>query len=52
MRAAAPQAQKVAIVREAYAMLNAEAQARRAEVMELTIIVLIALEIVLALFRT
>jgi len=43
---------KVAIIRDAYAMLNAEAQARRAEVMELTIIVLIAVEIVLALLRT
>lgn len=40
---------KVSIIREAYAMLNAEAQARRAEVMELTIIALIALEIMLAL---
>ncbi len=42
---------KVAIIRDAYAMLNAEAQARRSDVMELTIIVLIALEIVLALLR-
>jgi len=42
---------KVAIIRDAYAMLNGEAQARRAEVMELTIIALIALEIVLALIK-
>jgi len=40
---------KVAIIRDAYAMLNAEAQARRAEVMELIVISLIAIEIVLAL---
>ena len=40
---------KVAIVREAYAMLNAESQARRTEVLELTIIILIVVEIVLAL---
>ena len=42
---------KVAIIRDAYVMLNGEAQARRAEVMELTIIALIALEILLALVR-
>jgi uncharacterized Rmd1/YagE family protein len=42
---------KVAILRDAYTMLNAEAQARRAEVMELAIIALIAVEIVLALLR-
>lgn len=42
---------KVAIIRDAYTMLNAEAQARRGEVMELTIIVLIAVEIVFALLR-
>lgn len=42
---------KVAIIRDAYGMLNAEAQARRTEVMELTIIALIAVEIVLALLR-
>ena len=40
--------QKVAIVRDAYTMLNAESQARRAEILELTIVVLIVLEIVLA----
>lgn len=42
---------KVAIVRDTYTMLNAEAQARRAEIMELTVIVLIAIEIVLAIVR-
>jgi hypothetical protein len=42
---------KVAIVRDAYTMLNAEAQARRGEVMELIVIALIALEILLALIR-
>jgi len=42
---------KVAIVRDAYTMLNAEAQARRGEVMELIVIALIALEILLALVR-
>ena len=42
---------KVAIVRDAYTMLNAEAQARRGEVMELIVIALIALEIMLALIR-
>ncbi|HET9250814.1 MAG TPA: hypothetical protein VFP58_01700 [Candidatus Eisenbacteria bacterium] len=40
--------QKVAIVRDAYTMLNAESQARRAEVLELAIVILIVLEIVLA----
>ena len=39
---------KVAIIRDAYAMLNAESQARRTEVLELTIIVLILVEIILA----
>ena len=42
---------KVAIVRDAYTMLNAESQARRGEVMELIVIALIALEILLALVR-
>ena len=42
---------KVSIVRDAYTMLNAEAQARRGEVMELIVIALIALEIMLALIR-
>ncbi len=40
---------KVALIRDAYSMLNAEAQARRAEVTEFIIIALIAIEIVLAL---
>lgn len=42
---------KLMIIRETYAMLNAEAQARRGETLELAIIVLIAVEIVLSLFR-
>lgn len=42
--------QKVAIIRDAYTMLNAESQARRAEVLEITIVLLIALEILLAWF--
>jgi hypothetical protein len=42
---------KVAIVRDAYTMLNAESQARRAEVLELIIVALIAIEIVLSLLR-
>ena len=42
---------KVRIVRETYAMLNAEAQTRRAEVLEITVILLIAFEIVLAIVR-
>jgi hypothetical protein len=40
---------KLTIIREAYEMLNGEAQARRGETLELTIIVLIAVEIVLSL---
>ncbi len=39
---------KVGIIGNAYAMLNAESQARRTEVLELIIILLIALEIFLA----
>ncbi len=42
---------KLAIVRDAYAMLNAESQARRAEALETVIVLLIAIEIVLALLR-
>jgi hypothetical protein len=42
---------KVAIVREAYTMLNAESAGRRAEALELTITALIAVEIVIALLR-
>lgn len=40
---------KVAIMRDAYTMLNAESQARRAEILEIIIVGLIALEIALAL---
>lgn len=42
---------KVSILREAYGMLNDESEARRAEVLEVTIIVLILLELLLALRR-
>ena len=42
---------KVAIVRDTYTMLNAETQVRRAEVLELVVIVLIVLEIALAIWR-
>jgi len=40
---------KLAIIRETYAMLNAESQARRSEALELAIVVLIVLEILLAI---
>lgn len=40
---------KLAIIRQTYAMLNAESMATRNEVLELVIIILIAVEIVLAL---
>jgi hypothetical protein len=42
---------KVRIVRDTYDMLNAESLARRSEALELIVVALIALEIVLALFR-
>lgn len=42
---------KLAIVRDAYSMLNAESQARRAEVLEIVIVVLILIELLLALAR-
>jgi hypothetical protein len=42
---------KMGIVRDTYAMLNAESQALRTEVLELTIVLLIVLEIALALGR-
>jgi len=42
---------KLAIVRDAYAMLNAESQARRSEMLEIVIVVLILFEIVLAIFQ-
>ena len=42
---------KLGIFRDTYAMLNAEAQAARAELLELTIVVLILFEIVLSFVR-
>jgi hypothetical protein len=42
---------KLAIIRETYAMLNAESQARRGEVLEVAIVLLIVAELVLALVR-
>jgi hypothetical protein len=42
---------KLTIIRDTYAMMNAEAQARRAEVLELAIIFLIVFEIVLSLIK-
>jgi len=42
---------KLAIIRETYGMLNAESQAARGEVLEIAILALIAIEIVLSLFR-
>jgi hypothetical protein len=42
---------KMGIVRDTYAMLNAESQALRTEVLEMIIVALIVLEIVLALWR-
>jgi hypothetical protein len=41
---------KLAIIRETYAMLNAEGQAARGEALELAIVLLFVLEIVLASF--
>ncbi|HXY29279.1 MAG TPA: hypothetical protein VEI06_01115, partial [Gemmatimonadaceae bacterium] len=41
---------KLAIIRETYAMLNAEAQARRSEILEVAIVVLIVAELAVALF--
>lgn len=41
---------KMDIVRDAYTMLNAESQARRIEILELAIVILIVLEIVMAWF--
>jgi len=43
--------EKLAIVRDTYSMLNAETQARRTEILEVIVVVLIALEIVLAFVR-
>ena len=42
---------KLRIFRETYSMLNGEAQAARAELLELTIVVLIVFEILLSFFR-
>lgn len=42
---------KIAIVRGTYDMLNAESLARRSEMLEVVIVLLIAFEIVLALFK-
>jgi hypothetical protein len=42
---------KVSILRQTYEMLNAESLARRTEVLEIVIILLIVLEVILALFR-
>ena len=42
---------KLTIIRDTYAMMNGEAQARRAEVLELAIIFLIVFEIVLSLIK-
>jgi uncharacterized Rmd1/YagE family protein len=42
---------KLTIIRDTYAMLNGEMQARRAELLEIAIIVLIVFEIVLSLIR-
>lgn len=42
---------KLAILRETYSMLNAEAQAARAELLEIAIVVLIVAELALALLR-
>lgn len=42
---------KLAIVRDAYTMLNGESQARRAEMLELIIVLLIVFEIVMAFWR-
>ena len=42
---------KLQIFRDTYAMLNAESQAARAELLEVIIVVLIAAELVLAVFH-
>ena len=42
---------KLEIIRDAYSMLNAESQARRAEVLEIIIVALIVVELALALVR-
>jgi hypothetical protein len=42
---------KLAIIRETYAMLNAESQARRSEVLEVAIVVLIVAELMIGIFK-
>jgi len=42
---------KLGILRDTYTMLNGEAQATRAELLELAIVILIIVELVLALGR-
>jgi uncharacterized Rmd1/YagE family protein len=42
---------KLTIIRDTYGMLNADSQAGRAELLELTIVLLIVMEIVMAFFR-
>ncbi|HTO89752.1 MAG TPA: hypothetical protein VMJ70_01350 [Candidatus Sulfotelmatobacter sp.] len=42
---------KLAIIRDAYSMLNAESQARRAEILEIIIVLLIGIELVLGLLK-
>jgi len=42
---------KLAIIRDAYTMLNAESQARRSEALELVIVVLILFEVAMAFVR-
>ena len=42
---------KLAIVRDAYTMLNGESQARRSEILEVTIVLLIVIEILQALVK-
>jgi len=42
---------KLAIVRDAYGMLNAESQARRSEALEVIIVLLIVLEVALTLLH-
>lgn len=41
---------KIAILRDSYGMLNAESQARRSEMLEIVIVLLIGFEIVLTLW--
>jgi uncharacterized Rmd1/YagE family protein len=43
---------KLGILRETYAMLNSEAQAARAELLEIAIVLLIVAELILAVLRS